>query len=123
MDTLIAKVKSLLGNKCANMFMNRKYMKVVPMASQKEAAESLIDFTVDVGIPETLVMDGTPEFTGKHTDFNKQASQMWKKNSIQLNKEGRTSITRQNGKLDFYPNVGSYKCRRKMSILGCGITV
>jgi hypothetical protein len=33
LDTLIAKVKSLLHNKCANMFTNGKYMKVVPMAS------------------------------------------------------------------------------------------
>jgi hypothetical protein len=46
------------------------------MASRKEAAESLIDFTDDVGILETLVMDGATEFTGKHTDFIKQARQM-----------------------------------------------
>ena len=73
LDTLIAKVKSLLGNKCANVFTNGKYTKVVPMTSRKEAAESLIDFTDDIGIPETLVTDGVTEFTGKHTDFIKQA--------------------------------------------------
>jgi hypothetical protein len=78
LDTLIAKVKSVLGNKCANMFTNGKYTKVVPMASWKEAAESLIDFTDDVGIPETLVTDGVTEFTGKHTDFIKQARRMRK---------------------------------------------
>jgi hypothetical protein len=78
LDTLITKVKSLLDNKCANVFRNGKYTKVVPMAtSWKEAAESLIDFTDDVGILETLVMDSTTEFTGKHTDFSKQARQMW----------------------------------------------
>jgi hypothetical protein len=77
LDTLIANIKSLLGNKCANVFTNGKYMKVVPMASQKEAAELLIDFTDDVSILETLVMDGATEFTGKHTDFIKQARQMW----------------------------------------------
>ncbi len=77
MDTLIAKVKSLLGNKSANMFTNGKYTKVMPMASRKEAVESLLDFTDDVGILETLVTDGTTEFTGKHTDFIKQARQMW----------------------------------------------
>jgi hypothetical protein len=48
-------------------------MKVMPMASRKEAAESLIDFIDDVSIPETLVMDGATEFTGKYTDFIKQA--------------------------------------------------
>jgi hypothetical protein len=71
LDTLIAKAKLLLGNKCANMFTNGKYTKVVPLANQKEAAESLIDFTDDVGIPETLVTDGATECTGKHTDFIK----------------------------------------------------
>jgi hypothetical protein len=40
LDTLIAKVKLLLGNKCANMFTNAKYTKVVPMTSWKEAVES-----------------------------------------------------------------------------------
>jgi hypothetical protein len=38
---------------------------------------SLIDFTDYVGIPETLVTDGAAEFTGKHTDFIKQARRMW----------------------------------------------
>jgi hypothetical protein len=41
LDTLIAKVKLLLSNMCANMFTNGKYTKVVPMVSWKEAAESL----------------------------------------------------------------------------------
>jgi hypothetical protein len=54
------------------MFTNGKYMKVVPMASQKEAVELLIDFTDDVSIPETLVTDSATEFTGKHTDFIKK---------------------------------------------------
>jgi hypothetical protein len=76
LDTLIAKIKLLLGNKCANVFMNGKYTKVVPMMSQKEAAELLIDFTDDIGIPETLVMGSTTEFTGKHTDFINQAGMM-----------------------------------------------
>jgi hypothetical protein len=56
-QTKAEKAKLLLCNKCANVFTNGKYTKVMPMASQKEAAESLIDFTDDVGIPETLVMD------------------------------------------------------------------
>jgi hypothetical protein len=64
-------------------------MKVMPMASQKEAAESLIDFTDDVGILKTLVMDGTTEFTGKHTDFIKQARQMWIK--LQTAEQGRNN--------------------------------
>jgi hypothetical protein len=73
LDKMIAKVKSLLGNKCANVFTNRKFTKVVPMTSRKEAAESLIDFSDDVGFPEMLMTDGAAEFTGRHTDFIKQA--------------------------------------------------
>jgi hypothetical protein len=72
LDTLIVKVKLLPGNKWANVFTNRKYTKVVPMMSQKEVAEILIDFTDDIGILETLLMDSATEFTGKHTDFIKQ---------------------------------------------------
>jgi hypothetical protein len=29
-----------------------------------------------VGIPEMLMTDGAPEFTGRHTDFIKQARRM-----------------------------------------------
>jgi len=76
LDMLIAKVKSLLGNKCANVFTNGKFTKVVPMASRKDAGESLVDFTDDVGIPEMLTTDGAGEFTGKHKDFLKQARRM-----------------------------------------------
>jgi hypothetical protein len=47
-------------------------MKVVPMMSQKEAAELLIDFTDNVSIPETRIMDVATKFTAKHTDFFKQ---------------------------------------------------
>jgi hypothetical protein len=86
------------------------------MTSRKEAAESLIDFTDDVGIPETLVMDGATKFTGKHTDFIKQARRMQIK--LHTAEQGR-----KNRKLDFYRNAGSYGCRRKMFILGCGIMV
>jgi hypothetical protein len=80
------------------MFTNGKYTKVVPMTSRKEAVESLTDFTDDVGIPETLVMDSVSEFT-------EPESRGGKENWI------------------FYQNAGSYGCRRKMFILGCGITV
>jgi hypothetical protein len=75
-DTLIAKVKSLLGNKCANVFTNGRFTKVVPILSRADAGESLIDFTDDVGIPEMLMTDGAGEFTGRYTDFVKHARRM-----------------------------------------------
>ena len=72
-DTLLAKVKSKLGNTCANVYMQDKFTRVVPMTSCKDAGKSLIEFTDDVGIPERLITDGTMEFTGRHTEFVKEA--------------------------------------------------
>ena len=46
------------------------------MASRADAGKSLIEFTDDVGIPENLVTDGAGEFTGKNTEFVKEARRM-----------------------------------------------
>ena len=47
------------------------------MTSRKDAGKSLVDFMDDVGIPEQLVTDGATEFTGRHTEFVKEACRMW----------------------------------------------
>ena len=75
-DTLLSKVKSKLGNTCANVYTQGKFTRVVPMTSRKDAGKSLIEFTDDVGIPERLVTDGATEFTGRHTEFQKEARRM-----------------------------------------------
>jgi hypothetical protein len=75
-DTLLSKVKSKLGNTCANVFTQGKFTWVIPMTSRKDASKSLIEFTDDVGIPERLVMDGAMEFTGRHTEYMKEARRM-----------------------------------------------
>jgi hypothetical protein len=72
-DTMLAKVKSKLGNTCANVFTNGRFTMAIPMSGRTDAAKSLIDFTDDVGIPEELVTDGAGEFTGKNTEFVKEA--------------------------------------------------
>ena len=46
------------------------------MMSRKDAGKSLIEFTDNIGIPERLIMDGATEFTGRHTEFVKEAHQM-----------------------------------------------
>jgi hypothetical protein len=70
MDTLLSKVKSKLGNTCANVYTQGKFTRVVPMTSRKDAGKSLIDFTDDVRIPERLVTDrATEELTGRHTEL------------------------------------------------------
>ena len=44
------------------------------MISHKDAGKSLVDFTANnVGILERLIMDGAMEFTGRNTEFVKEA--------------------------------------------------
>ena len=75
-NTLLSKVKSKLGNTCANVYTQGKFTRAIPMTSRKDAGKSLIDFTDDVGIPERLITDGATEFTGRHTEFVKEAHRM-----------------------------------------------
>ena len=83
----MSKVKSIRGNTCANVFTQVKFTKVVPMAVQYDAGQSLVDLTDNVGIPERLVTDVAGEFTGKVNKFVKEALRM----QIQLHtsKQGR----------------------------------
>jgi hypothetical protein len=75
-NTLFAKVKSKRCNTCANVYTQGKFTRVIPMTSRKDAGKSLVEFTDDVGIPDQLVTDGAMEFTGKNTDFVKEARRM-----------------------------------------------
>jgi hypothetical protein len=43
------------------------------MTARSKAGKSLIKFTNDVGIPESLVTNGATEFIGEHTEFVKEA--------------------------------------------------
>ena len=61
---------------CANVFTQGKFTKVVLMMLRKDAGKSLIKFTNDVGIPDHLVINGATEFTGKGTEFVKEACHM-----------------------------------------------
>ena len=72
-DTLVSKFKSIRGNKCANIFTQGKFAKVMPMTARSESGHSLVNCTDDVGIPEHLVTDGAGEFTGRATEFVKEA--------------------------------------------------
>ena len=73
---MLSKVKSKLENTCTNVYTQGKFTRVIPMMSHKDAGKSLIEFTDDVGIPKRLITDGATEFTGKHTEFIKEAYQM-----------------------------------------------
>ena len=60
----MSKVKSIRGNKCANIFTQGKFTKVVPITDHSESGQSLVDFTDDVGIPEDLVNNGAGDPRG-----------------------------------------------------------
>ena len=57
-DTIFSKTKSLSGNTCAQIFNSKFFIKVVPMKSEKEAANALKIFNEDVGVPNHLTIDG-----------------------------------------------------------------
>jgi len=71
-DTLFSGIKSLHGNKCAQVTRtNGTLIHVYPMTSKSEAGDALSRFVQDVGIPEVIVVDGAGEQTGKNTNFIK----------------------------------------------------
>ena len=70
-DTLFAKVKSLKGNKCTQLFCSEGYILVYPMSSKSEARVALQEFIKDVGIPNEMVCDGAGEQVGPKSDFIK----------------------------------------------------
>jgi hypothetical protein len=46
------------------------------MSLRADTGKSFVDFTDDVGIPESLVHIGAGELTGKHKEFVKEARKM-----------------------------------------------
>jgi hypothetical protein len=69
-DTLFAKVRSLAGKSCAQIFTNTKgFLYLVPMSTKSDAGYALDQFTQDIGIPNQLTFDGSGAQTGKKTRF------------------------------------------------------
>jgi hypothetical protein len=73
-DTMFSKVKSINGNRCAQVYTNGRFTKVYPMESKSSAciADTLQDFADDVGIPDTLICDLATEQTGRNTPMQKE---------------------------------------------------
>ena len=76
LDMMASKVKSKIQNTCAAIYTNGKFTKACPLSSRAHAADSLIDFTDDVGVPEHLMTDLAGEFVGRGTKFVKEARRM-----------------------------------------------
>ena len=72
-DTLLARTKSLRGNKSAQVYTNGKFTCVYPIKTRSEVGQTLVDFTADVGVMDSLTADQAAEMTGTDTDFVKAA--------------------------------------------------
>ena len=70
-DTVFATTKSLKGNKCAQVFTAKDFIRVHPMVSKKECAHALQVFSEDVGIPSDLCTDGAAGLTGHKSEWRK----------------------------------------------------
>lgn len=68
-DTLFSKVKSIKGNKCAQIYCGGNYVKILPMVSKSQVGTSLQEFADDVGVMDQLVVDGASEQTGPKSEF------------------------------------------------------
>ena len=71
-----SRFKSILGNIVANLYTRGKFVKVYTIMERRKAGQSIIDFTQNVNIPETLLTDGSEEFTGWRAEFVKYSWRM-----------------------------------------------
>jgi hypothetical protein len=71
-DTMDGRVKSLDGNRYAQVFSNGSFFaEVYPMATKSDAGQALKTFIMELGVPEELTIDGSKEQTKPKTDFQK----------------------------------------------------
>ena len=72
-DVMKAGVKSVHGDKYANIFVNdSKYSRFYPIQSKSDVRETLDCFVNDVGIPDRIHADNAPEYAGKDSEFAKR---------------------------------------------------
>ena len=72
-DTVDGHVKSRDGNLYGQIFANEAYFATFyPMDRKKKAGDALRTFCREFGVPSKLIIDGSGEQTGKHTEFMRQ---------------------------------------------------
>ena len=75
-DHLVAKTRSLNGNKGAWVYTTGSFTAIYIVKIRKEAGNTLRRSADDVGIPDRLRTDLAPELTRKNTEFQAQAKQL-----------------------------------------------
>ena len=72
-DTVDGRVKSRDGNLYGQIFANEAYFATIyPMDKKRKAGDALRTFCREFGVPTKLIVDGSGEQTGKHTEFMRQ---------------------------------------------------
>jgi hypothetical protein len=71
-----SRIKSLSQNTGAFIFTTGNFTKVYPVESTAKAGEVLAEFARDVGIPTDLRADLASYFSGRHTEFVKEAKRL-----------------------------------------------
>ena len=72
-DTLFSKTRSIRGNTCAQLFSAEDFVWIYPMKSKAQAGEAFQCFIEEVGIPESITVDGSSEQVGPKSTFLKTA--------------------------------------------------
>ena len=73
-DTCFVNVKSMKQNTCYQGYSCDNLIRIYPMRSQTDAAQSLIDFAHEVGAPDTITSDEAPLLQGPQCLFRKNAN-------------------------------------------------
>jgi hypothetical protein len=75
-DHMQSRVKSLSQNTGAFIFTTGTFTKIYPVDSTAKAGEVLAEFVRDVGVPTDLWADLASYFSGRNTDFVKEAKRL-----------------------------------------------
>ena len=75
-DTMFAKVKSLKGNTCSQVFFAETFLRVQPMPTKANAGRSLRFFVEDVSVPNYIVVGGDKEQIGPNSAFMQTMRQL-----------------------------------------------
>jgi hypothetical protein len=71
-DTMDGRVKSLDGNRYAQVFANGSFFaEIYPMATKRLAGMALKEFITELGVPDEMTIDGSKEQNSKGTEFMK----------------------------------------------------
>ena len=72
-DTGFINTESLAGNTCYQGYSSKNFVHIIPMKERTDAADSLMSFAHDVGVPAELISNHANLLIGPKSDYAKQA--------------------------------------------------